>query len=413
MTRFRGWLALFAASLCLTACTQKIDWGDRAYPTPSEIAEAAQRVNAPRPESGRVETAKTPPIPKPRLERLSDELTRGATPEPAIDPILVRPQVVDNVALALSGPTQPIELPLKRARPEQDSAPTLLARLFASPVRAEPATEAAAAPSSEVDPQMIRAPELFSASGLAYWNGQRTVRGVWVAHPRAHGSRKVRIVNGPTGAEVDGMLYRPERSAGGDVITVSSDAALALGLEANRPVMLSLFGLRPQGSATRSQRRAVENSAFGELASHVLQMDENRLLQLVAASMRGMGYATAFDDMPLDGKLPSIRAQSGPDAEFPLPPIRAVVRSREGGRMTAQDVGELHDWLAASGDLGVVVSISGFDQDAQLGLRADAPHLEMVDLDGLLNIWLTHYESLTERDRDLLPLRPVYFLAGN
>ena len=79
--------------------------------------------------------------------------------------------------------------------------------------------------------------------------------------------------------------------------------------------------------------------------------------------------------------------------------------------MSAQETGQLHESLAQADDLGVVISVSGFAQSAASGLRAGAPHLEMVDLDGLLNIWLTHYENLPPQDRALLPLRPVYFLA--
>ena len=276
-----------------------------------------------------------------------------------------------------------------------------------------PGLSAARDSSAPVDKSMVRAPELFRASGLARWNGQRTVRGVWVAHPRARGNRKVRIVNSQTGAEIDGMLYRPERAENGDVITVSSDAAQALGLAPDQPTLLALFGLRPEGSTSRTERRAVENTAFGELASHVVRMEGNTLVRLTAAAMRGMGYATVFEAGPPDAGLPAIRAFPRPDAGFQLPGIRVVVRTPSEKPMGPDGVRSVHEWLSGTGDLGVLVSVSGFTTNAASGLVADGPHVEMVDLEGFLNIWMTHYESLTEPDRALLPLRPVYFLAGN
>ena len=76
--------------------------------------------------------------------------------------------------------------------------------------------------------------------------------------------------------------------------------------------------------------------------------------------------------------------------------------------MSDQDVAQVQTWLTGSGDLGVLVSVPGFAAGAATGLRPDGPHVEMVDLDGLLNIWLTHYERLSEPDRALLPL-PLEF----
>ena len=459
----RGRAARRTVALCLAACVascgDQIDWGDQPYPTPQQIAEAEARIAD---DDRQADGAGLPPVPRPKaLRRLAAQgLAQVDRPEEVTAPDAEAETsasvgresgkvaelgeesetdrqaqaVSDPVALAFSEPIQRIQIATRAPSrtgsspgPEDDGtgqASLLELLLQGNQPRTLGAatgvgsTESAAgsalrdvAPAT--DPAMIRAPELFQASGLAKWNGQRTVRGVWVAHPRARGSRRVRIVNSQTGAEIDGMLYRPERAENGDVITVSSDAASALGLLPDRPALLALFGLRPQGSTSRSERRAVEDSAFGELASHVLRMEENQLLQLVAAAMRGMGYATVFENGPPGQDLAAIRAFPRPDAGFQLPAIRVVVRPSSKPAMGASGAGKLYKWLTGSGDLGVVVSVPGFLPDAASGFAGDGPHVEMVDLDGLLNIWLTHYESLSGPDQALLPLQPVYFLAGN
>ena len=79
--------------------------------------------------------------------------------------------------------------------------------------------------------------------------------------------------------------------------------------------------------------------------------------------------------------------------------------------MSADDVQEVQSSLKGSGDIGVIVSASGFTKNAGRVLTNNGLHIELVDLDGLMNIWLTHYERLSEPDRALLRLQPVYFLA--
>ena len=263
---------------------------------------------------------------------------------------------------------------------------------------------------SPTDPGLIRAPEVFNATGVATWDGNRTVSGVWVAHPAAVRSRSVRVVNSGTGAEVDAVLYRPERSDRGDIVTVSSETAEALGLAPGVPTPLSLIGLRPVGSTSAHQRRATETTAQSELASHMARMERNDLLQLVAAAMRGMGYATVFE--PAEGDaLPEIRAFPRPDQGLQLPAIRVLVRPAGMAPMTARELAARQAFLTNSGDLGVVVSLPGFEDGAIGGLDPAGARLEMVDLEGLLEIWLTYYEGLSEPDRALLPLQPVWFLA--
>ncbi len=269
------------------------------------------------------------------------------------------------------------------------------------------------APGQTIDSDLVRAPELFKASGMAKWTGQRTARGVWVAHPKARGTQRVRVVNPRTGREIDATLYRPAKSEGGDIVTVSSDTAQALSMRPGENESLAIFGLRPKGATSRTQRRTAESRAQGELASHISRMDETKLLQMVAAAMRGMGYATVFEPGPPQGAGSAVHAFPRPDAGFQLPAIRVVVRPTGKPEMSAEDVAKVQTWLTGSGDLGVLISVPGFSDSAQSGLTSEGAHIELVDLDGLLNIWLTHYERLSEPDRALLPLQPIYFLAAN
>lgn len=259
---------------------------------------------------------------------------------------------------------------------------------------------------------LIRAPEVFAASGTVLWNGIRTTRGIWVAHQKADRSRRVRIVNSETGAEIDGILYRRDNSGSGNQVTLSSDAAAALAISAGTPTPVAIFGLRPTGATSVRQRRTVETRAEAELASHIARLDDNSLVQVVAAAMRGMGYATIFEPSLINGALTGIRAYPRPDLGYDLPSIRVTVRPASADPMDGPEYTRLREILSQSGDLGAVISLNGFEGALPSTPKSDFVHLELVDLEGLMNIWLTHYERLSDPDKALMPLRPVYFLAA-
>ena len=265
--------------------------------------------------------------------------------------------------------------------------------------------------SSDVDPNFVRADEVFSTSGIAIWDGVRTVRGVWVAHPKADRTRKVRIIHTKTGTQIDGILYRSDRRHAGNVVTLSSEAAAALDLKPGAPDQISIHGLRPRGQTSRRQRNTVESRAETELASHISRLNETQLLQVAAAAMRGMGYATIFEDPLMPGLLSGIRAFPRPDQGYAIPAIRVAVRHPDADPMSAAEVRLLQDKITGSGDLGAIISVTGFQSKISNGLAANGAHLELVDLGDLMNIWTTYYEQLSDPDRALLPLQPVYFLA--
>lgn len=281
----------------------------------------------------------------------------------------------------------------------------------ATGVGAAVATAPLADASVAAEGSLERAPAVFQASGLARWNGRRTARGVWVAHPDVRAPMQVRVVNASTGKEVDGIVYRQRGSDAGDVLTVSSDTAKALGMTPGQEAQLSLFALRPKPAVRMEQRQSAESKAQQELAAHIAGLDQNNLLQVVAAAMRGMGYVTTFEPLSERDTSPSIHAFSRP-GEANLPSIRVMVRAGGLEPISRAEVARHQALSGKAGEIGIIVSVPGFARDAGDGILAGRSHVELVDRDTLMNIWLTHYDRLSEPDRSLLRLQPVYFLAG-
>lgn len=360
----------------------------------------------------------------------------------------------------------------------------------------------------KTDDKFERAPDIYRESGVVRWNGLGTVSGVWAAHPQVDAPRRVRMVNTRTGAEVDGMLYNLDKTGPQDALTVSSAAAEALDLSPGNPTRVSLFGLRPRAVRaaiagevpTADLQIPPELVARNELAAHIGKLSETEITELVAATMRGMGYDTKLEiarssttsrvegeatdaepaatestatetaltvreaatdlaagapdlsgplqtpdpadaarepvaidlaelNFALGGPTPlasgrvtlpardefeefvQILAVPKPGASAALTPIRVSVRSESSGTVGANEIRSIQSRLTELGEIGVVVSISGFTEDAVQGLTLGRAHLELVDLDGLLGLWTTNYDRLSTADRGLLPLQPVYFLA--
>ena len=101
-----------------------------------------------------------------------------------------------------------------------------------------------AAAAALIDPEMQPDPDAFSAETVVAWDGERTLQGVWIAHPEARTARRVRIVNAGTGAAVDGALFRRDSGLSGPQVLVSSDAALALGMAPGAETRLEITAIR-------------------------------------------------------------------------------------------------------------------------------------------------------------------------
>lgn len=106
------------------------------------------------------------------------------------------------------------------------------------------ASEAAPGTPPELIEREVEAPEVFSATESALWDGRPSLGGVWVAHPGAKDPQRVLIRNTENGKSVVGALFRREREMPGPNFQVSSDAAAALGLLAGNPTELSVVALR-------------------------------------------------------------------------------------------------------------------------------------------------------------------------
>lgn len=90
----------------------------------------------------------------------------------------------------------------------------------------------------------VEAPDVFSVTDMALWDGRPSLGGVWVASPDAVDPERVILRNPANGKFVIGALFRRERDNPGPALQISSDAAAALGLLAGQPGKIAVTALR-------------------------------------------------------------------------------------------------------------------------------------------------------------------------
>lgn len=90
----------------------------------------------------------------------------------------------------------------------------------------------------------VEAPEIFNAEGLAYWDGQSSLGGVWITHPNVDQATRVLIKDKYSGKSVIGAIFK--RTGGDDEkrMLLSSEAAASLGVDANENRIITVTALR-------------------------------------------------------------------------------------------------------------------------------------------------------------------------
>ena len=131
--------------------------------------------------------------------------------------------------------------------------------------------------------------------------------------------------------------------------------------------------------------------------------------ELVAALLRGMGYYTPF--VAPHGKDGGIDVIAYRDPLGTISPrIKIQVKHRE-SPTSVHEVRQLMGLLQGNEDVGIFVSSGGFTPDAKNTARSSRVHVELINLDRFISLWQEFYEKLTDEDKNLLPLMPIYFYA--
>jgi restriction system protein len=152
-----------------------------------------------------------------------------------------------------------------------------------------------------------------------------------------------------------------------------------------------------------------KQKARAEIDAYLDTLSAYDFQDLVAALLEGMGYTTRFVAPPgQDGGTDALAYVDPLGARIPHIRVQVKHRDQSAGR---EEIAALRGIIRAEREIGLFVSSGGFTRDAKREAERGAVHIELIDLDRLLTLWLQHYEKIPEAKRAKLRLEPVYFLA--
>jgi restriction system protein len=151
----------------------------------------------------------------------------------------------------------------------------------------------------------------------------------------------------------------------------------------------------------------IEQQAIEGLKKQIALKNPYEFQDLVAALLRGMGYYTPF--VAPQGKDGGVDVIAYRDPLGTVTPrIKVQIKHRESTASVA-GIRQLMGLLQKDGDVGMFVSSGGFTSDSKTTARSSHVYVELVDLDRLISLWQEFYPKLSDEDKSLLPLVPIYF----
>jgi restriction system protein len=152
-----------------------------------------------------------------------------------------------------------------------------------------------------------------------------------------------------------------------------------------------------------------EEAAWNEIWDYLQRIEPYSLQKLVAVLLEAMGYHVSWIAPPgKDGGM-DVLAWTDPLGTKP-PRIKVQVKRRKDNIA----VDELRSFLAVLGDddVGLFVTTGRFTRDAHDEARLQARRkITLIDRERLVELWIRYMDQLSEEGRQLLPLKPIYFLA--
>jgi restriction system protein len=152
-----------------------------------------------------------------------------------------------------------------------------------------------------------------------------------------------------------------------------------------------------------------EEKAWEQINQFLQDMKPYEFQEVVADLLRAMDYHVSWVSPPGKDRGVDIIAYTDPLGAS-VPRIKVQVKHRD--QAVATD--GLRSFLATLGadDIGIFVSSGGFTSDARDEARTqERRKVTLLDLENLFDLWVEHYDKLSQEARQRFPLKPIHFLA--
>lgn len=162
----------------------------------------------------------------------------------------------------------------------------------------------------------------------------------------------------------------------------------------------------------RANLDQLEEQGITGLKEFVYQKNAYEFQDMVAALLRAMKYHTPFiSPKGRDGGLDIVAFQDPLGASEPR--IKVQVKHKPQAAVPVDDIRSLMGLLNKTGDMGLFVTSGIFSNDAKRTARESQTHVRLIDIDDLIQLWEEFYANMSDEEKNLLPLQPIYFLGTN
>jgi len=164
----------------------------------------------------------------------------------------------------------------------------------------------------------------------------------------------------------------------------------------------------PVVSATITYEEA-EEQARSEIEKHLQGMNPYDFQGLVADLLQAMAYHVLWVAPP--GKDGGVDIIAYADALGTKPP-RIKVQVKRVGQKVDNDGVKAFLAIIGEHDVGLYVATGGFTRDAEEFARSqERRQITLINMERFIDLWIEHFERLSELARRRLPLTPIYFLT--
>lgn len=167
-----------------------------------------------------------------------------------------------------------------------------------------------------------------------------------------------------------------------------------------------------KGQAQKALLSQYEDNANTGLRNFIIDKNPYEFQDLVGALLDAMGYHI------------SEIAKRGPDGGIDIiaytdplgtkqPRIIVQVKHRPNDSVSSDEIQKLSGTLKRNTDVGIFVTSGQFSKPAMKESRESREHIELIDFDRFISLWVEYYPKMTDEQKNSLPLHPIYFLGSN
>jgi restriction system protein len=129
----------------------------------------------------------------------------------------------------------------------------------------------------------------------------------------------------------------------------------------------------------------------------------------VAELLSAMGYHISFKaPRGKDGGI-DIIAYNDPLGTRP-PRIVVQVKHRPENSVSSDEIQKLVGTMRRDSDVGIFVTSGEFSNPAKSEARQSGKHVELIDFNRFIELWIEYYDKMNDEQKGILPLQPIYFL---